>query len=117
MYSISKIINGKDCALVEDYHGNARLLIDGKPLAVLNTNYINAKFIRLMKAGGFNRTDAKHFSRTKRGNFAGQIMQVHNHGHYQEIKYYDLAIHYKDENGVLRFRSPEYFTEIFTQNM
>jgi len=115
MYSISKIINGKDCALVEDFHGNARLLIDGKPLAVLNTNYINAKFIRLMKAGGFNRTDAKHFSRTKRGNFAGQIMQVHNHGH--EIKLEDLAIHYKDEKGALRFRRPEYFIEIFTENM
>jgi len=86
MYSISKIINGKDCALVEDFYGNARLLIDGKPLAVLNTNYINAKFIRLMKVGGFNRTDAKHFSRNKWGNFAGEIIGVHHHGHYQANK-------------------------------
>jgi hypothetical protein len=115
MYSISKVINGKDCALVEDYHGNARLLIDGKPLAVLNTNYINPKFIRLMISGGFRKTPSTHFSRTQRGNFKGEIMQVHNHGH--EIKLEDLAIHYKDENGVLRFRRPEYFIEIFTQNM
>jgi hypothetical protein len=117
MYSISKIINGKDCSLVEDCYGAAILLIDGKPLVVLNTNYINPEFIRSMETEGFKRTDAKHFSRNKSGNFAGEVIGVHHHGHYSEMKLEDLTIYYKDENGVLRFRRPEYFTEFFAQNM
>jgi hypothetical protein len=69
MFSITKNIQGKDCSIVEDFHGNAVFLIDNLIIATADTFAANDYWFTSMRSHGFKRSVSGHYTRIQFGTF------------------------------------------------